>query len=169
MSLFVASRTIFFLSFARFRFRWVCFCSHSFSVLHFSLAHRISFGIHSLLYFKVLLFNVKKYFRWYFSFIERKEKRKKRKKEFARGMWRQTRFLHSFVLYEIYLNLLPFEGIERKKNSTQKAILNAHSAESCFTTDIPRRKFQQFQRHFRIKKTRKPHTQIKKIIKKKQQ
>lgn len=49
-----------------------------------------------------------------------KKRKKKEKKEFARGMWRQTRFLHSFVLYEIYLNLLPFEGIERKKIARRK-------------------------------------------------
>lgn len=54
---------------------------------------------------------------------------------------------------------------EKKAETVQKAILNAHSAESCFTTDIPRRKFQLLQRHFRTtnlkhanKNNKNPHT-----------
>lgn len=57
------------------------------------------------------------------------------------------------------------EGIEaaveytRGKKAPQKAILNAHSAESCFTTDIPRRKFQLLQRHFHEHDARKNQQQ----------
>lgn len=56
------------------------------------------------------------------------------KNEFVRGTWKKTRFLHSFVLYEMYLNLLPL----RKRKKARTAATAATAATT--TTNLSHKK-----------------------------